>query len=164
MNADWISAVAAAFSAVLIPSAVFFAALQWRATARQSAHAAKAADAAIYQNITQQFVEINQIFLMQPQFRAYFYDRKPPPRRGTDKIRVRIIAAMLLDFMDTTLLQGGTIPGGYITAWEAFFRDLFASSPMLRELWAETRDWYGPEIRQLLDEESLRLATPPASS
>ncbi|WP_190017044.1 hypothetical protein [Streptomyces lucensis] len=151
MKAEWVSAVAVAFSAVLVPSAVFFAALQWRATARQSVHAAKAADAAIYQNITQQFFEINRMFLREPRLRAYFYDGKPPPRRGRGKARVRIMAAMLLDFMDTALLQGGTIPGGYVTAWEAFFRDLYGTSPMLQQLWAETREWYGPEIRQLLD-------------
>lgn len=151
MEADWLSAISAAGSAVLVPAALAFAGLQWRETARQTSRAARAADAAVYQSIAQQFFELNLILIDNPELHAYIYKGSKPPRRGSKRIRVRALSAILLDFMDAALVQSASVPSEYTAIWKSLFGDLVRSSPTLQSLWQETRGWYGPELRQVLD-------------
>ena len=91
----------------------------------------------VYQNMTAQMADMNRFFLEHLDLRPYFFDGKvPSERRGDERERVLAAAEMYLNVMDNVLTQLPTLSrGGVATDWEAYFRDVYRSSPAIREFW-----------------------------
>jgi hypothetical protein len=91
-----------------------------------------------YQNMTAQMADMNRFFLENLDLRPYFYDGEEPPSVKGERERVLAAAEMYLNLMDNVLTQLPTLSRGGIAAdWEAYFRDVYTSSPVIREFWDE---------------------------
>jgi hypothetical protein len=151
VSAEWVSAIAAGVSAVLVPAALWVAARQWREMARQTERSVLAIRSSIYQSFASQLQEIALLFVDRPELRKYFYDNCEPPEEEPSATQVRALAAVILDLMDTVVVQVIAIPERDRDVWFQFFRDLRASSPAIQERWSETAEWYSVDLRQVLD-------------
>jgi hypothetical protein len=61
------------------------------------------------------------------------------------------MAEMFLDLMTITIDQKPVFSESDFECWCRYFGDLLEKSPTLRYWYAETRDWYEPHVRELLD-------------
>jgi len=150
MSAEWVAAIAASISAILVPAALWLAARQWREMARQTERSVVAIKSSIYQSFASQLQEIALLFVDRPELRQYFYDNREPPRNGRDATQVRALAAVFLDFMDTVAVQVAAIPEHDRDVWFRFFQDLMRTSPAIRKCWNETSEWYSVDLRHVL--------------
>src|SRR5689334_22603189 len=110
MGAEWVSAIAASVSAVLIPGALFLAGGQWREMAKQTERSVLAMRSSTYQGFASQLQEIALLFVERPELRKYFYDNCKPPRGKENATRVRALAVVFLDFMDAVAVQVEAVP------------------------------------------------------
>ena len=91
-----------------------------------------------YQNMTAQMAEMQRFFVENLDLRAYFYGGKALPVAKHDYDRVLAVAEMYVNMMDNVLTQLPALNRrGTAADWEAYFRDLYETSPAIREFWAE---------------------------
>jgi hypothetical protein len=89
-----------------------------------------------YQNMTAQMADVNRFFLEHLDLRRYFFDGAALPSVERERERVLAAAEMYLNVMDSVLTQLPTLSRGGVAAdWEAYFRDVYTSSPVIREFW-----------------------------
>jgi hypothetical protein len=150
MTPEWVAAVAGAVSAILVPGALWLAARQWREMAKQTERSVIAIKSSVYQSFASQLQEIALLFIERPELRKYFYDGSDAPRKEPQATQARALAAVFLDFMDTVAVQVVSIPEQDRDVWFAFFRDLLTTSPVIRQCWADTAEWYSLDLRRVL--------------
>ena len=91
-----------------------------------------------YQNMTAQIADMDRFFVANLDLRPYFFDGKEPPSEGDERERVLAVAEMYVNVVDNVLTQLPTLSrGGVATDWEAYFVDVYRSSPAIREFWDE---------------------------
>jgi hypothetical protein len=161
MSPEWISAIAGAISAVLVPATLLLAVGQWREMARQTERSVLAIESSIYQSIADELQQIGLQFVERPQLRRYFYDGEASSTEEPEATQIRALAAVFVDFMDTVTVQVAAIPEHNRNVWHAFFRDLLATSPAIREYWADTSQWYGVDLRAVLSQSEQAESTDP---
>jgi hypothetical protein len=89
-----------------------------------------------YQNVTVQMADVNRFFIEHVDLRPYFYDGATVPSAEGERARVLAAAEMYLNVMDNVLTQLPMLSRGEVAAdWEAYFRDVYRSSPAIREFW-----------------------------
>ena len=149
MSPDWISAISAAVGTLLIPLAVYFAALQWRQSATQSESLRNAVLSEMQQSLAGQFQEICVIMIEHPQLRKYFYTTAKPPPPGPELEQALVLGGMFIDFMDTTIVQRNQMPESYYAEWRRYFVDLFSASHLMREMWMHWESYYCEEVGRI---------------
>jgi hypothetical protein len=97
-----------------------------------------------YQNMTAQMADMNRFFLHNLDLRPYFFGGKEPPSAEDERDRVLAVAEMYINLMDNVLTQAPALNRDGIAAdWEAYFRDVYETSPVIRAFWAEHgSDWF----------------------
>jgi hypothetical protein len=97
-----------------------------------------------YQNMTAQRAEMQRFFVEHLELRAYFYDGKAVPAEQHEHDRVLAVAEMYVNMMDNVLTQLPALGRpGTAADWQAYFRGIYATSPAIREFWAEHGDaWF----------------------
>ncbi len=147
----WLNANAGALQALAgcigVPGVLLSLFFLWRQVRDQTT----ATRATVYQNLTAMMIEIDRFFIDHSELRKYFYDGANISEKHDDYPRAVGVAEMFLDFADFVLMhksEMGNYPWG---EWEKYFSDMYATSPMLRAFWANKRDWYGDELKELFD-------------
>ena len=97
-----------------------------------------------YQNMAAQMADMARFFVDNPDLRPYFFGNKEPPASLDDHDRVVAVAEMYVNFMDNVLTQSPVLKRAGIAAdWEAYFLDVYRTSPVIREFWSEHGSaWY----------------------
>lgn len=97
-----------------------------------------------YQNMTAQMADMYRFFLDNVDLRPYFFDGQDPPSAQDERHRVLAAAEMYVNLMDNVLTQCPALNREGIAAdWEAYFRDVYETSPVVREFWAEHgSEWF----------------------
>ena len=98
----------------------------------------------VYQNMTAQMADMDRFLLEHLDLRPYFFDGKEPPRAEDERNRVLAVAEMYVNLMDNVLTQSPVLNRAGITAdWEAYFRGVYETSPVIREFWAaHGSEWF----------------------
>ena len=97
-----------------------------------------------YQNMTAQMADMERYFLEHLDLRPYFFGGEEPPGAEDEHNRVLAVAEMYINLMDNVLTQCPALNRAGIAAdWEAYFRGVYETSPVLREFWAaHGREWF----------------------
>jgi hypothetical protein len=86
---------------------------------------------------------VQEIFTAKPELRAYFYDGKPCPNRGSRRASLMNIAEMLADGIDFGLMVIDLMPGTEeYDGWRDYALSIMQTSPTLKELINEHPEWY----------------------
>lgn len=89
-----------------------------------------------------------------PELRPHFYDNKPlDGLTELERFRVLCAAEMLAGFLELIVLQSREL-GPVFPFWERFLRDIYRTSPSLREYFAAHGQWYVPDLMRCLKNES----------
>ncbi len=91
-----------------------------------------------YQNMTAQMADVNRFFVDHLDLRPYFFDGEELSGAAAERDRVLAVAEMYVNLMDNVLTQLPTLRRAGIAAdWEAYFRDVYESSPAIGTFWDE---------------------------
>lgn len=81
-----------------------------------------------------------------------FYHRKPLTETCHDRVRILCCCEMIANYCDNTALQRENIPEHVWQRWRTFIKQQVQMSIVLEQFFKEYREWYSPEIGELLDE------------
>jgi hypothetical protein len=123
---------------------------QTKEITRQSENSPASFQNAVYQTITTQEMEVDKLFVENPQLRPYFFSAHEINEGSSDYAKAEAIADYELDFFDSAkgrlrLLQ----EVGYdvsMNAWNKYFDDSFTNSPILCKRLRELTPWYGSDF------------------
>jgi hypothetical protein len=91
-----------------------------------------------YQNMTAQMADMDRFLLENLDLRPYLFGRKELPSEEDEYSRVLAVAEMYVNLMDNVLTQCPALNRDGIAAeWEAYFCDVYETSPAIREFWAD---------------------------
>lgn len=114
--------------------------------------AKRQAKALTTQSVMSQLLEVDKLFIKDPELRPYFYSRKVISEDDPNYNKVLAIAEFQLDFFDSYLTQSE-----YLTLstdeekqnWEKYIVDSFANSlPMCQRL-KDAPGWYSAKLENL---------------
>ncbi len=127
---------------------------QLREMNKQTGILSKATNASVYSNIPIMMIGIDRFFVDYPELKLYFYNNVAVPKGHPDYGQAYTAAEMLVDFMDGVIVNERYMEDYPWEAWESYFRDLYRSSPILREYWEERSYWYADtRLHDILEEE-----------
>jgi len=104
-----------------------------------------------YTNLCGLSYDILRMMAERPHLYAYFYERKPLPESGDQRIEVLCCCEMIANYCDNTALQRENIPDHVWQRWRNFIREQIRMSVVLQDFMREYRDWYSPEVAEILD-------------
>ena len=109
-------------------------------------------------------IEVDRFFAENPRLKPLFYGNIAIEPSDRDYDQVVSVAEMLVDHWDlvrvlqeatrTSFEQPWTGNRSYRLPWEGwkeYFIARYDSSPAIRRFWAENRELYSPELRDILD-------------
>jgi hypothetical protein len=96
--------------------------------------------------------EILRMLADRPHLYAYFYEGKPLDEAGEHRIEVLCCCEMIANYCDNTALQRENIPDHVWQRWRNFIREQLALSVVLHDFMQQYRDWYSPEVGEILNE------------
>ena len=102
-------------------------------------------------NINATMNGLSFMFIERPHLRPYIYGRAHVPDEEPLRSTVLAVAEMYVDLMASLLDNQRLITDEQHEGWQLYFRDLARNSPSIRYQWQQTRDWYEPPMRDLLD-------------
>ena len=110
----------------------------------QGSTARDATLAVAYQNMAAQTADVARFFVDNSDLRPYFFGNKALPVSRDEHDRVFAVAEMYVNFMDNVLTQSPVLKRAGVAAdWEAYFLDVYRTSPVIREFWREHGSaWY----------------------
>jgi hypothetical protein len=111
--------------------------------------------AASYQSIANNTLELDKIFIDKPELRPYFYYGRDINQNEKDYDLVMAVAEFLIDFFDSTLTQLEIMPKDKqldMPAWKKYFSDSFANSPALCKRLQRNPNWYRPNLIEIASE------------
>jgi hypothetical protein len=116
--------------------------------------------ASLYEEVAERMLDIDRLFITNPEMRPYFYESKPlpPSGKGIAYHRCLAIAETFLDFMDlvvvlrdiTDSFKTSHVFRRHLNEWSKYFLDLYDTSPAIRKLLEEHEDWYSDQLVALL--------------
>jgi hypothetical protein len=95
---------------------------------------------------------LNEILFEHPRFRSYIYGNRPLPRREPLRSQVLTLAEMYIDMMTVTFDHAPIFSPSEYDCCCRYYCDLLAGSASLRYWYQESRQWYEPHVRQILDQ------------
>jgi hypothetical protein len=96
--------------------------------------------------------DVDRVMLQFPGMRAYFYERKPCPRRGRERERLLILTAMYADVLEGGLMATRRVPASEsYEDWRSYSRYILDHSPTMFSFVQEHPDWF-PILAGLCEE------------
>jgi hypothetical protein len=95
---------------------------------------------------------LNEILFAHPRFRSYIYGNRSLPRREPLRSQVLTLAEMYIDMMTVTFDHALIFSPSEYDCCCRYYCDLLAESACLRYWYRETREWYEPHVRRILDQ------------
>jgi len=129
-------------------------------TGVQTFNSTKATNAQIWQGLTQESLEIAKIMVDHPEIRPYFYEGINIDRNNQDYNRVMAVAEMYLDLLESFHddyvrgIGGMEEDGDDWSYWQAYFRDMFRTSPVITKMSIEKQNWYSTDFSEYRSSES----------
>jgi hypothetical protein len=136
---------------------------QYKILAKQTEENNRLTKANVSLNISTMMHRLSTVLLDNPELRTYIYDDCPLPSREPLRSQVLLMAEMFLDLMTMTIDHKPVFSPSDYRCWCRYFRCLLKKSPSLCYWYTETRDWYEPHVRELLDSFVARDVTARAS-
>jgi hypothetical protein len=115
----------------------------------------KAIEQNAFNSAASNLMEIGKLFVDKPHLRKYFYDGEPVPERPEEYEQAKAAALVMLDFLANILVYVNNYEHLYPEKeWHGYIKDIFRSSPMLRETFTQLRragkEWYVEELYRLM--------------
>jgi len=143
---DWWVAVGQWAGILIALGGLVFVLIQVRGLAKQQKLAAKAATSLLYGVVSEAMSRVNNLFYLHPEWVRYFYEGEEAPARDTDlRTQLDMVCELVMDFVDAVVEQKRVLPADIAmdwSTWEAYFRFLYARSPMLQEFVEDNLDFY----------------------
>ncbi|MFB9892847.1 hypothetical protein [Planobispora takensis] len=91
-----------------------------------------------------------RVFVDHPDLYPYFYQGKPVPRRGKDRVRVQVMAEMLADALSSALQMTGQIPSAKdgLSSWSLYVVHMLDTCGPLQEAMRRYPGWW-PHLEEL---------------
>ena len=118
---------------------------------RQIRQQALATRGETYANLCGLSYDILRLMAERPHLYAYFYEGKPLADAVAHRVEVLCCCEMIANNCDNTALQRENIPHPVWLRWRHFVREQIAMSDVLRDFLQQYRNWYSPEIGEILD-------------
>jgi hypothetical protein len=137
----------------LLLVAVTVVANSWQAheVARQTSILANTNRALLAHQVESEGNQITQLFLQYPELYRYFVDNVAAPQEGPTRRQVHVIAKLIVDHMCLVIQSETLFNEEYRNAWRAYFQDIAASSPAIREYWQARHNWYEAAMKDMMD-------------
>ena len=108
-------------------------------------------ESTVHQAITNQMLEVNRIFIENPDLRPYFYSGKAISPQDPNLAKALAVADLQLDFFDSFWTQSDNLPelhrdGPEWDAWNNYIGDSFRHSPIMCKRLQEVHGWYTPDF------------------
>lgn len=125
--------------------------IQTREITAQTKNSAASLHSTAYQAVTTQEMEVDKLFIEHPTLRPYFFSGKEIREDSPDYALAESIADYELDFFDSAQSQLRLLKELDPTnidedAWNSYFDDSFANSPILCRRLNELATWYIPAL------------------
>lgn len=95
---------------------------------------------------------LNEILFEHPKFRSYIYGNRSLPRREPIRSQVLSLAEMYIDMMTITIDHAPIFSPTEYDCCCRYYCDLLQGSSSLRYWYQDTRQWYEPHVRRILDQ------------
>jgi hypothetical protein len=139
----------AGFITVIITLALLIR--QTREMTTQTKYVADSLKSSAYENLENRIFAVNEVFINSPELRPYFKSGKDINEKDPAYNKVMAIADMLLDFLDSLIMNTQRFPQMYSYEWwNTFAIDSFANSPVLCKYLESNKDWYNSELIELM--------------
>ncbi|MEB3336304.1 MAG: hypothetical protein VKJ46_02510 [Leptolyngbyaceae bacterium] len=117
----------------------------------QTIEQSKALESSAYQGIIDNQLELNKIFLDNPELRPFFFDNQEISPTNPNYRKALAAADYQLDFFDLLMSQSKLLtllkPGSTAwAAWQAYMRDTFEHSPIVCKQLTQTQRWYASDL------------------
>lgn len=118
----------------------------------------------VFQLNDNQMFKIDEIFVISPELRKFFYNGARVEKGDKDYEKAVSIAFYLLDFFAMVLIQkeqhGSLVPLGWYDEW---MNDVFKNSPIVCDCLKERKNWYPNELIEFMEyalqEENTQVTT-----
>lgn len=144
----WLAAWGQFFTLLVTASGLIFVYLQLRSLAREHKLATNAATSQLYAEVSVAMDRVSRVFNERPALIPYLYENKPaPPVDRAPSVRRRLdnVCESVLDMVDAVVEQRRSLPADVSmdwSTWDAYFRYMFANSPVLQEFVDDNADFY----------------------
>lgn len=102
-----------------------------------------------YQEATALFLEVDRALLAYPEVRCFFYEGATIPAGDDREDRAAVVAETILDVFEWIWHRRSRLSKEDRAGWEAYMRDMFQNSAVLRAFHYRHRDWH-PLIDRLV--------------
>jgi len=166
MNIKWeilgdLGSILEGLAGILTLITILFVLKQTKEMVKQTRLNAISTMSALYQEIAAIMVKIDLKFTDVPKLRPYFYNSKSLAGVNEDSelySQIMAIAEMFCDFIDLVMVMWRItqkvgdkefyLP---LREWSRYFLDVYSKSPALQLFLSKHRDWYNPDVIDLLD-------------
>ncbi|HSX44962.1 MAG TPA: hypothetical protein VLF39_02515 [Candidatus Saccharimonadales bacterium] len=93
-------------------------------------------------------IELNQIFINQPELRPYFIEGGKLPKGQEQKAKA--LASMYLNILDTVWSMEEIMDNNDRVAWLKYIRHQIKSVPIINNLYESQREWYS-NLNNIID-------------
>jgi hypothetical protein len=128
---------------------------QIKLQAETLAHNSRNLELTAFQSAASNLMEVGKLFVDRPQFRKYFYEGVPVPPNSPDYEEAKALAIVLMDFTSDMAVYAEHYSHLYPReTWLGYVRDMFQSSPIMREVLSQLRrdgkKWYTDEFYETM--------------
>jgi hypothetical protein len=92
-------------------------------------------------------IELNQIFIEQPELRPYFIEGGKLPRGQEQKAKA--LASMYLNILETTWSMEGSMNHNEQDSWTKYIRHQIRTVPIVNNLYEKQKEWY-PNLNNIM--------------
>lgn len=103
-----------------------------------------------------------KLFVDCPELYPYFYRNLAAPSDTALHDRLRATAELLLDYFEGIVLSRENLADATRHVWDKYMREMYESSPVLREFWANKKERYTPALQAALV--GMAARRPPSGS
>lgn len=132
---NWIAVIAAAISAISATSA-------WVSSKRARKVTASGQIGAV-------LIELNQVFVNQPELRPYFIEGAKLPKGQEQKAKA--LASMYLNILETVWSMEGSMNSKEQVSWTKYIRHQIRTVPIVDDLYERQKEWY-PNLNNIMEE------------
>lgn len=124
---------------------------QLRINTAQSDKVAKSIRANVENAIVTHITTLDRVFMDRPDLLPYFLEGKSIDKNDQKYLEVSAAAFLILDICDLIATQNSRYPEFRDTPeiWDSWIKDIFSTSPILRDTFDEYPSWYGNSLKEL---------------
>ena len=154
---DWFKRVIDILTLLVITIGLYFAWDQAKKLTESVQLNNKAINLATWASVSNQSMEVDKIFIQNPEFQRYFGDKVKIAENDPNYKKAKAIAFLLLDFLESGLTIVEYLSEGFAEsivekdAWHTYVKTMFQSSPILCKQYTENKSNYGSTLRRHAD-------------